>query len=698
MKFEQSHLAKKVPVKITQHGQERVDDYAWLRDENWKQIVAGDLNFKNPGIKEYIEYENNFTTAFMEDTKELQKSLYGEILSRIKEDDQSYPAKKSDYYYYKKEEKGKNYPIFCRKNGLDGKEEVYLDINVEAAPFKLYMMGQPLVSPDNKYLIHSFNTSGSLERTLKVRNLQTGKDFEWTVPETNGSYEWLQDSKHIHYVLRDPKTSRGYEVYLMNIEEGPASSRLIYKKPEQYEDMFMHLDQTTTGNFNLIGLHKSGSSVVFAVDAHDLEASPVLIKELQSGVEYQVEDYNGDFYMLTNQDGCNNFKILKTPVATVEAGNWQEFISEQNDIYKQSFCFYGQHMVIVVKNNEIGLNQLVVKDMNTLEEKVVKMSQEAYDLSFSGALEYDTNVVRFYFESPSQPVQTIDLNLNTLEQTVQKTKEVPGYDPSQYVVKRLYADGHDGAKVPLTVLHHKDTPIDGSAPAFVYAYGSYGYGMPDYFSSPVLSLVNRGFVFGIAHIRGGNEKGYTWYLDGKMKKKMNTFLDYISCCEYLCDKSYTSRGNVVANGGSAGGLLMGVVTNLKPELFKTIVADVAFVDMINTISDETLPLTPPEWEEWGNPIKNKDEFEYMMSYSPYDNVEAKAYPNMLYNSGISDEQVTYWEPTKMVAKLRELKTDNNILCLNMKMHAGHAGATKRYEWIEDVAFKYAFIIKTTLGV
>jgi len=420
---------------------------------------------------------------------------------------------------------------------------------------------------------------------------------------------------------------------------------------------------------------------------------PTLVSPLKKGIEYLVEHGGDNLYMLTNLGGAQNFKILRSTNLDLENLSWEEFIPENDSVFIDNFSIYNDFMILETRNNELALPQLQIHNIKTRDNKIVKMDKQAYSLNFKGADDFNETKVRFYYQSPKGPLKTMDLDLKTGEQTVRKTQEVPNFDEGNYEVKRVYAPAHDGEEIPLTLLYKKGTPLNGSAPAYVYSYGSYGYSLPTNFSQPVLSLVDKGFIHVIAHIRGGSDKGYGWYLDGKMKNKLNTFKDFISSCEYLIKKKYTSLGNIVAHGGSAGGLLMGVVANMRPDLFKAVVADVPFVDMINTISDASLPLTPPEWEEWGNPIKNKDEFEYMMGYSPYDNIATQRYPNMLFNSGISDEQVTYWEPTKMVAKLRELKTDENLTLLNIKMHEGHSGASKRYEWIKEKAFTYAFILK-----
>lgn len=687
--------ASKVDHIIEQHGQTRNDQYAWLRDENWQKFIYGELEFKNPEVKKYIDEENDYTNGFYEEHKPLQEKLYKEILGRIKEDDSSYPDKYKEYYYYRREEKGKNYPIYCRKKGsLEAAEEIYFDVNKEAEGLELFIVGQKEVSPCNKYFAYAFNTTGSLERTIKIRDLATGKDLDWEISDTNGSFEWSNDGQSLYYVKRDPDSGRGKTIYKMNIHKGPESSKLLYEKPAELDRMFMGLNKTTSERFLQIELSNSSSNQIHFIDLDSDSDEIFLHAPVTSEVQYSVEHFEDSFYILTSKDGATNSKLMRTPINNFSEENWEEVIPESQTHFLEGHYIYCHHLILDARNNEKALNELWVRDLKTGVQKSIQMNQAAYDLSFSGSSEFESETVRFTLESPVTPYQTIEYNLNTEEQKVLKIKEVPTFDPSQYELKRIFAPAHDGELIPLTVFHKKGLELNGENPAFVYSYGSYGFSMPAWFNQGLYSLIDRGFVATFAHIRGGSDKGHAWYLDGKLKKKKNTFLDFISCCEHLVNEKYTKAGKIAANGGSAGGLLMGAITNMRPDLFKSIVADVAFVDMINTISDESLPLTPPEWEEWGNPIKNKDDFDYMMSYSPYDNIEAKNYPNMLYNSGISDEQVTYWEPTKMVAKLRELKTDENLLLLNMKMHAGHAGASKKYEWVEDKAKTFTFVLST----
>lgn len=684
--------ALKIPNAITQHGHHRVDNYHWLRDKNWQKIIDGDLAFANSEIPAYLKTEEDYKKSIMHDYKVTEKALYDEILSRIKEDDESYPIKKGDYFYYSRLEKGKNYALLCRKHlFISAQEEIYFDINKEAKGKDLYLFGPSCTNKAETFLAYGFNLSGSLERIVKIRDLASGKDLEWSFPNSTGSFLWI-DNENLYIVELD-EHSRGKNIYKINIHKGPDDGEVIFSKHESYDNSTLHLSQTTdklyiqahidSGSTHTIFSSKKGSDIF-----HEFAKG-------ENDISFTLDHYQDKFYILTNVDSCHNFKIMACPVSQEKWGSeyWDEFLPELENSCLDDISFYNHYLVLNRKDNSKALNEIVVLDMNTKKTTTISMPDEAYDLEFFGDYDHSSTVVQLDYNSPISPDKVLELDLETCQVTQRHVKSVPHYDPSIYTVKREYATARDGETIPITIVHRKDLELNGKNKALVYGYGSYGYGIPADFSSAIFSLINRGFVYAVAHIRGGDDKGFSWYLDGKMHKKMNTFYDFIDSCEHLISKNYTSKGNIAINGGSAGGLLMGAVTNLRPDLFDCVISDVAFVDVINTISDKSLPLTPPEWEEWGNPITSKEDFEYILQYSPYDNIQATDYPPMLFNSGISDEQVTYWEPTKMVAKLREIKTDNNMLILNMKMHAGHSGASKRYECIEEIAFNYAFILK-----
>ena len=681
-------VAGKIPHTITAHGLSRTDEYHWLRDEHWQKIVAGDLDFHNSDILDYLKAEAAYKDHHMAASQPVQERLYGEILSRIKEDYQSWPVNKGEFFYYYREEQGQNYPILCRRHGsMTAPEEVYLDVNQEADGKDLYMFGPSVINRANTFLAYGYNLTGSMERTIRVRNLETGLDCPWHFHNSTGSVLWL-DNDHLLIVERDEQ-ARGKQVYRVNIHQGPEHKELLFSKPDEFDAMFLSLGETTDREYVLVYLESGGSQVVYYSPRTAIDFT--LFAHGTNDVVFHLDHYQGDFYILTNRDGANNFQLFKAPVGELQ--QWQLLQKQSDTISLTDIHFYNHYLVIEQKNNDKALEELVVQDMNTGQQRTVTMPDEAYELDFSGDWDHNATTVRLDYSSPVMPATVLELDLATVQTKRVYTRDTPNFDPSKYVVKREYATARDGERIPVTIIHQQGLVCDGSHPAFIYGYGSYGYGMTAGFSSKLFSLVDRGFVYATAHIRGGDEKGYGWYLDGKMRHKMNTFYDFIDVTEYLVEQGYTARQRIAINGGSAGGLLMGAVTNLRPDLFGCVVADVPFVDVINTISDASLPLTPPEWEEWGNPLTSVDDYNYILSYSPYDNVQAVDYPPMLFNSGISDEQVTYWEPAKMVARLRARKTDDNLLLLNMNMHAGHAGASKRYEWIDEVAFNYAFVLR-----
>lgn len=684
--------AIKVPKSITQHGKERVDNYAWLRDDNWKKFIKGDLDFNNSEVKSYLDLEAEFTKTKMSDTEALQKNIYDDLLSRLKEDDESYPIKRNNYYYYRRTEEGLSYPILCRKkDNLEGSEEIYFDINKVASDHKLYLHRGATPNDDNTLLAYMYNLTGSMDNTIRVRDLTTNKDYEWKIEDCGGSFFWL-DNKTLLFVEND-ESSRGKKIWSFDVSKGPTSKVLLFEKPKEHDNRFLWITRSKDKELYTIYL-SSGSSVVIYLKKSD-EPEFKHFKTTQNNIEYSFEHTNDNIFLLTNDFENNNFAIYCSTYKDLSnSEKWKKIISNQKNICMNDIVLYGDKLVITEKNNEMALPQITVLDINEKAKKVVTMKDDVYSAGVIGAFDSQANDILISYESPNKPPQVKNLNLTTCETVLLKTKEIPNFNPEDYAVKRDFAKGHDGQEIPLTVLYKKSTGLTHPEnKAFVYAYGSYGHSMPSFFSPNIFSLIDRGFIFVVAHIRGGSDKGNDWYLDGKMRSKMNTFKDFISSCEHLVESKVVKPGNIAINGGSAGGLLMGAVANMRPDLFNCVIADVAFVDVINTISDETLPLTPPEWEEWGNPITNKGDYEYMMQYSPYDNIEKKDYPATLYNSGISDEQVTYWEPAKMVAKLRELKTDDNLLLLNIKMHAGHAGASDRYEGYKDRAFNYAFVLK-----
>lgn len=687
--------AKKIPHTISMHGQTRVDNYHWLRDDNWQEFIEGKLNFSNPDVKTYIDDENSYTDHHMKETEQLQEELYQELVSRINEDDSEAPMKYGEYYYYSRIEKGKDYRYMCRKKGsLSAKEEIYFDQNTAAKGLGYYRLGSKTISKDNCYMAYCENVTGSMKYQLKVRDLSTGKDFDWTIDECQGSLEWCNDYKHLYYTERHEVNGRGHRVYRFNIFEGPQSRTLIFEKPEEYADLFMGLDKTSDDRFLLIGLEDSNANAVYYADASDPAAHFKIFHTLKKDNLVEVDHAHDHFYILTDEDGNINNKLMITPTDKIDHQHWTELVPHQENQHLTSFDLFNNHLVLCYTDNSMALPKIGVSNLQAKEIHFISMPDAAYDIEYYGAAEFESDTFQYSYESPIRPRETHAYTLNSGKVEIVKEGKCPNFDNSKYFVERVFAPAHDGELIPLTIITPKDFKRDGTAKGYQYAYGSYGFSMPAYFSASRFSLIDRGFIYAIAHIRGGSDKGQKWYLDGKLNKKMNTFKDFISCSEYLIKEGYCANDKLVANGGSAGGLLMGAISNMRPDLYASVILDVPFVDVISTICDDTLPLTPPEWNEWGNPITDPKAFNYMMSYSPYDNVEAKDYPNMLFNSGITDEQVTYWEPTKMVAKLRELKTDSNLLLLKMKMTAGHAGSSARYQAMREQAFDFAFVLKT----
>jgi oligopeptidase B len=685
--------ALRIPVTVKAHGHERVDDYAWLRDANWQKFIDGELDFADPRVKEYLDSENAFQEAVLADTTALRKTLYDEILSRIQETDESYPVKKGEWYFSVREEEGKNYPIYCRRHlDLTAPAQVYFDVNAEAEGHDLFIMGPSQTNPSCSYLAYTFNLTGSMERTLRVRDLATGRDLGWEISDTNGDFEWIDDS-HLYYVERDD-SARGSRVFKLDIHQGVASAKLVFEKSDSDGSMFLSLSQTTDRQFAIVSL-ASGSSQAIFVAPNGAESFELFVRG-NDDVVYDLESRGGFFYILTNEGGARDFKIMRcaTGAEGWQRENWSEWLPERRGRCLVSHAIYNRFVVVTEKNNSTALEELCLYDLASAKlHKQVEIPQAVYELTAAGNWDPNAVSIRVFLDSPVMPMQTLDLDLESGHLTVRKTKSVPNFDSSQYELRREYAQARDGQEIPLTIVTRKDILLDSSNPVYLYGYGSYGIGMDHHFSGSVFSLVDRGFVYCVAHIRGGSDKGYDWYLDGKMGRKMNTFFDFIDAAEHLIARRYCRAGQIAIRGGSAGGLLVSAVANMRPELFGTVVAEVPFVDVINTISDGSLPLTPPEWEEWGNPIESKADYEYIMQYSPYDNIRRQDYPSMLFVAGISDEQVTYWESAKMVAKLREYKTDNNLLLLHMKMHSGHSGASKRYERIEESAFAYGFILR-----
>lgn len=665
-------VAEKHPHVHSLHGDRRIDNYFWLRDRH------------NPTVIAYLEAENTYTSAMMRHTESLQAALYDEMLSRIQETDLSVPYRKGDYYYYTRTETGKAYPIHCRKRGIDAPEEVLLDQNLLAEGHEYFSLGVFQVSPNHKLLAYSVDTTGAEVYTLFFLDLTTGQLYPESIPETYYSLAWSQDNQTVFYTQVDA-AHRPFKLFRHTLGS-PVTHDLVYHEPD--DAYFLSVYKTRSEAYILLYLESTVTSEVHFLDASHPAESFQLIQQRSPGIEYSVEHHSDYFYITTNE-GAINFKLMKTPITAFSKQNWQTVIPHREDVMLSDVSAFADHLVIYER--EAGLPKVRVRKLSTGEEYYITFPEPTYEVAEDANPEFNTHTLRFSYTSLVTPNSIFDYNLDTQERDLKKeTPVLGGYDRTQYVSERLQAKANDGTPIPLSLVYKKGIEKNGANPLLLTGYGSYGYSYPDSFSSTRLSLLDRGVVLAIAHIRGGSEMGRKWYEDGKLLKKKNTFTDFIACAEYLISEKWTSPEHLAISGGSAGGLLMGAVVNLRPDLFKAVVAQVPFVDVVTTILDPSLPLSVLEWEEWGNP-NDKTYYDYMKSYSPYDNVEAKDYPAMLITAGLNDPRVSYWEPAKWTAKLRDLKTDDNILLLKTHMGAGHGGASGRYERLKEIAFEYAFI-------
>ena len=683
-------IAKRVPVEIEQVGRTRTDNYQWMKDENWQQVMR-DPSVLREDIREYLEAENAYTKASLEDpTEALRETLLAEMRGRIKEDDSSVPSKDGPYAYYVRYREGGEYPIFARKPAEqafedDAPETVLFDGDKEAEGKSYFSIRGLEQSPDHKLLASAIDTQGSEYYTIAVRNIETGEAVGAPIEGTYGSFEWGADSNLLYWVERDDN-GRPTAVFQRDLTTGADVE--IYR--EEDPGFFVGVSKSESEEFIFIetGGHTSGEVWFFPADAASPE--PKLVAPRKEDEEYDVSHWNGAFYILTNADGAVDFKVVKAPIDNPGRENWEDVIAHRPGTLVLGLDPYKDHLVRLERAN--ALPRIVVRERESGEEHTIAMDESAYDLGL-GSGEYDSTVMRYDYASPASPSQVFDYDMATRERTLRKTREVPsGHNADDYVVERLMVPAWDGEEIPVTILRRADTPVDGSAPLLLYGYGSYGITIPASFSTSRLSLVDRGFIYAIAHIRGSQAKGYQWYLDGKLEKKTNTFKDYISAGRYLVEKGYGAEGRVVGHGGSAGGLLMGAAANMDPELFGGIIAAVPFVDVINTMSDDTLPLTPPEWPEWGNPITDAEAYDTILAYSPYDNVGDKDYPAMLITGGLSDPRVTYWEPSKWAAQLRHEAPNAGPYYLRINMDAGHGGSTGRFEGLKETAIEYAFAL------
>ncbi len=640
-------------------------------------------------IRAYLEAENRYTEAVMTDTEELQEQLFQELKGRIKQDDTTAPAPDGPFAYYLGYLTGEQHPRYCRKNRLlTSPETVLLDGSKEAARSDYFRLGALSHSPDHTLVAWSSDQKGSEFFSIRIRDLSTGQDLPKVIEDTTGEVAWAADSGSFYYVEND-QNHRPCRVWHHVLGAGQAD-RLVYQENEP--EYFVGIGKTLSGSYLVVSSHDHESSEVRVVPASAPQNDPIVIARREKQVEYEVEHREGEFFFLTNRSGAEDFKIATAPIDNPGPGAWRDLVAHHPGRLILSITCFRDYLVRLERQD--GLPQIVVRNMQSGEEHSISFPEEAYSLGLSGSLEHDTEVMRFTYSSMTTPAKVYDYNMRTRQRRLLKVQEIPsGHDPADYETRRIFATANDGEAVPISLFYRKGLKLDGAAPCWLYGYGAYGIAISASFNANWLSLANRGFVCAIAHVRGGKDRGYRWYRDGKREKKMNTFQDFLAAARHLCSENFTSPGRIIAHGGSAGGMLMGVAANLAPELFKGIISEVPFVDVLNTMLDDTLPLTPPEWQEWGNPIESKSVYELIAAYSPYDNIARGAYPHILAIGGLTDPRVTYWEPAKWVARLRECKTNDTLLLLKTQMGEGHAGAPGRFDRLREVAFVYAFGLK-----
>ena len=684
--------AEKRPVEIEQLGRTRTDEYAWLRDDNWQEVMR-DPSVLRSDIRAHLEAENAYFEQVMAPLSGFSERLYAEMRGRIKEDDSSVPERDGPWFYYTRYREGGQYPVFARKAASEdgsepvGEEQVLLDGDAMGEGLDYFDIGAVEQSPDHRYLAYAVDTKGSEFYEIRVRDLTSGEVYTVT-DEGYGSIVWANDSRTLYWVWRD-ENNRPRRVYRQAFDAGEAE--LIYEEADP--GYFLSVGKTDGDSFVMVGAGDHTTSEVRLFNADDPAAEPVLVSEREQGVEYDITEAGGRLWIKTNQDGAVDFKVMTAELSAPQRENWVEAIEHRPGVLLTGLAGYQDWLVRLERAN--ALPRIVIRRLDTGEEHEIAFDEAAYALGLDGGEEYAVDVMRFAYESPSTPEQTFDYDMGERSRTLLKTQEVPsGHDAEDYVVRRLQAPARDGETIPVTVLHHRDTPVDGSAPLLLYGYGSYGITIPAGFSTSRLSLVDRGVVYAIAHIRGGESKGYQWYLDGKLDQKINTFNDYVDAGRHLASEGFTTEGRLVAHGGSAGGLLVGAAINQAPDLFAGAIGAVPFVDVLNTMSDPSLPLTPPEWPEWGNPIEDEAAYDYILSYSPYDQIGAHGYPHVLATAGLTDPRVTYWEPAKWVARLRDRRTDDGLTLMRINMDAGHGGASGRFEALKERADEYAFALMT----
>jgi oligopeptidase B len=670
--------ATKIPYKLKAHHDIRIDDYYWLNQK------------RNQKVREYLEAENAYFKSQTQHTEDFKQSLFNEMKARIKEEDESTPYKKNGYNYVTKFKKGKQYPEYYRTLDVaNATENLFLDVNLLAKDHKFYHVSGLSVSQNNRYLSFGVDIKGNNQYTLCFKDLETGKLFKEKIKNTSGSAVWANDDKTVFYCKNNPETLRTYQIYKHELNTHPNSDILIYEEADESFDVFV--SKTKSNSYILFGTASFITTEYRFIHADKPNSHYKLFQKRQAKLEYSIEHYNDFFYILTNKDGAKNFKMMKTASNKTNKSNWQELIPHRPEILLEDFSIFKNFMVLEERCN--GLLQIRIISWDGKIDYYIPFNEETYTVYVAYNPEFETDEVRYVYQSLTTPSSVIDYNVITQQSTIVKAQEVLGgqFKKQNYTSKRLWATAKDGKKVPISMVHHKNTIPSPNTPLLLYVYGAYGQTIDDSFSTTLLSLLDRGFIYAIAHVRGGEYLGRPWYESGKFLNKKNTFSDFVVVAKYLIANNYTSAKHLYAEGDSAGGLVMGAVINSNPELFNGIIAGVPFVDILTTMQDDSLPLTTGEYDEWGNP-SNKKQYYYIKSYAPYDNVRAQNYPNLLVTSGFHDSQVQYFEPAKWVAKLRDLKTDNNKILFYVDMNVGHQGASGRFDSLYEVARDYCFLL------
>ncbi|MFT4662690.1 MAG: oligopeptidase B [Patiriisocius sp.] len=691
----QTPVAKKIAKEMTIHGDTRLDNYFWMRlSDEQKEAKTPDAQTQD--VLDNLDEENQYLKKTMSHTEGLQTKLYDEIVARIKQDDQSVPVKENRYWYYRRYEKGKDYAYSCRskdKPDLNSGEpvkgeEIILNQPEMAKGQSYFSIGGVSISSNNELMVYGVDLVSRRQYNLSFKNLKTGEMLEDKIENTTGGATWANDNKTLFYTRKDPVTLRSYRIYKHVLGTDSANDELVYEEKDETFNCFVY--KTKSKKFLMIGSDQTLSTEYRYLDANTPNGEFKIVQPREENHEYSVANYGDDFYVITNWK-AKNFRLMKTPVTNTAKENWTEVIPHREDVLLENVELFQNFLVLEERKN--GLTEIRVIKWADKSEHYITYQDKAYSSGTDANPEFDTDVLRFNYTSMTTPSSVYDYDMNTKERELLKQQEVmdKSFSPDNYVSERSFATARDGAKVPVSIVYKKGLKKDGKNPMLLYAYGSYGYSMDPYFSSVRLSLLDRGFVYAIAHIRGGQEMGRDWYENGKLLKKKNTFTDFIDCGEFMIEEGYTAKEHLYAMGGSAGGLLMGAIINMRPDLWSGVVAGVPFVDVVSTMLDESIPLTTGEFDEWGNP-KEEEYYHYIKSYSPYDNIEAKDYPNMLITTGYWDSQVQYWEPQKWIAKLRELKTDDNRLMMYCNMEVGHGGASGRFRRYKEVALEYAFLL------